>query len=99
MQFWLCNAKIYAIILAQSVETITPVPKDCNKINCQHEVLFNLHFVRREMTKIYDGKCPECGETPKAERKNSKISKASLMKTHIFFQCNKYKYGQKFLNL
>ena len=78
---------------------ITPIPKDCIKNDCNHEILFGRHFIRRETTKLYNGICPECGIAPQPESKRSKISKGSLMKTHLFYQCEIYKFGQKYPSL
>ena len=48
----------------------TPIPKLCYKDDCLHDIIFGQHFNRTDLNKGYNGKCPECGETPKAEAKN-----------------------------
>ena len=76
--------------------TGTPIPKVCYKEQCLHDIIFGRHFNYSDLNKGYGGVCPECGEKPKSESKNSKTPRSSLMKTHLFFQCSIYKYGQKY---
>ena len=83
-------------LIDEAVDILTKIPKICYKEECLHDIIFGQHFNRSELTRGYNGVCPECGDRPKAESANSKTSRSSLMKTHLFYNYSIYKYGQKY---
>ena len=86
----------FVIFLKSSLKIKGPIPKDCQKGDCRHLVENGLHFNRTDLNKGYGGSCPESGTKPKAERKNSKISIHSLMKTHLLYNCERYLYSMEY---